>query len=63
MCLKTLITVPFERLEPFQLLRLMGVSMPSLQIHIESSDPMIYVHYSTSINELFSLMTFLLYQR
>ena len=40
MCLKRLITVPFERSEPFHLLRLMGVSVPSL--HIESTDSMIY---------------------
>ena len=39
MCLKRPITVPFERSEPFHLLRLMGVSVPSL--HIESTDSMI----------------------
>ena len=33
------ITAPFERSEPFHLLRLMGVSVPSL--HIESTDSMI----------------------
>ena len=42
MCLKRLITVPFERSEPFYLLRLMGVSVPSL--HIESTDSMIYIY-------------------
>ena len=36
MCLKRLITVPFERSEPFRLLRMMGVSVPSL--HIESTN-------------------------
>ena len=41
MCLKIPITVPFERSEPFHLLRLMGVSVPSL--HIESTDSMIYI--------------------
>ena len=41
MCLKRPITVPFERSEPFHLLRLMGVSVPSL--HIESTDSMIHV--------------------
>ena len=40
MCLKRPITAPFERSEPFHLLRLMGVSVPSL--HIESTDSMIY---------------------
>ena len=39
MCLKRPITAPFERSEPFHLLRLMGVSVPSL--HIESTDSMI----------------------
>ena len=39
MCLKRPITTPFERSEPFHLLRLMGVSVPSL--HIESTDSMI----------------------
>ena len=39
MCLKMPITAPFERSEPFHLLRLMGVSVPSL--HIESTDSMI----------------------
>ena len=39
MCLKRLITAPFERSEPFHLLRLMGMSVPSL--HIESTDSMI----------------------
>ena len=39
MCLKRLKTVPFERSEPFHLLRMMGVSVPSL--HIESTDSMI----------------------
>ena len=38
MCLKMLKTVPFERSEPFHLLRMMGVSVPSL--HIESTDSM-----------------------
>ena len=38
MC-KRLITVPFESSELFYLLRLMGVSVPSL--HIESTDSMI----------------------
>ena len=38
MCLKRLITVPFERSEVFHLLRL-GVSVPSL--HIESTNSMI----------------------
>ena len=38
MCLKRPITAPFERSEPFHLLRLMGVSVPSL--HIESTDSM-----------------------
>ena len=38
-CLKRPITAPFERSEPFHLLRLMGVSVPSL--HIESTDSMI----------------------
>ena len=42
MCLKRPITVPFERSEPFHLLRLMGVSVPSL--HIESTDSMIMLH-------------------
>ena len=42
MCLKRLITVPFERSEPFHLLRMMGVSVPSL--HIESIDSMIGVY-------------------
>ena len=36
MCVKRPITPPFERSEPFHLLRLMGVSVPSL--HIESTD-------------------------
>ena len=40
MCLKRLKTVPFERSEPFHLLRRMGVSVPSL--HIESTDSMIH---------------------
>ena len=40
MCLKRPITAPFERSEPFHLLRLMGVSVPSL--HIESTDGVIY---------------------
>ena len=40
MCLKRPITAPFERSEPFHLLRLMGVSVPSL--HIESTDSMIH---------------------
>ena len=40
MCLKRLKTVPFERSEPFYLLRMMGMSVPSL--HIESTDSMIY---------------------
>ena len=39
MCLKRLKSVPFERSEPFHLLRMMGVSVPSL--HIESTDSMI----------------------
>ena len=39
MCLKRPITASFERSEPFHLLRLMGVSVPSL--HIESTDSMI----------------------
>ena len=39
MCLKRLKTVTFERSEPFHLLRMMGVSVPSL--HIESTDSMI----------------------
>ena len=39
MCLKRLITVPFEISESLHLLRLMGVSVPSL--HIESTDSMI----------------------
>ena len=39
MCLKRPITAPFERSEPFHLLRLMGVLVPSL--HIESTDSMI----------------------
>ena len=39
MCLKRPITAPFERSEPFHLLRLMGVSVPSL--HIVSTDSMI----------------------
>ena len=39
MCLKRPITAPLERSEPFHLLRLMGVSVPSL--HIESTDSMI----------------------
>ena len=39
MCLKRLITVSFERSEPFHLLRLMGMSVPSL--HIESTESMI----------------------
>ena len=34
MCMKRLITVPFERSEPFHMLRIMGVSVPSL--HMES---------------------------
>ena len=34
MCLKRPITAPFERSEPFHLLRLMGVSVPSLHIFI-----------------------------
>ena len=32
MCLKSLITVPFERSEPFYLLWMMGVLVPSLHI-------------------------------
>ena len=45
MCLKRPITAPFERSEPFHLLRLMGVSVPSL--HIESTDSMIsHIHLS-----------------
>ena len=39
---KRLRTVPFERSEPFHLLRMMGVSVPSL--HIESTDSMIRVY-------------------
>ena len=39
MCLKRPITVRFESSEPFHLLRVMGVSVPSL--HIESTDSMI----------------------
>ena len=39
MCLKRLITVSFKRSEPFNLLRLMGVSVPSLDI--ESTDSMV----------------------
>ena len=39
MCLKRPITVPLASSEPFHLLRLMGVSVPSL--HIESIDSMI----------------------
>ena len=46
MCLKRPITVPFERSEPFHLLRLMGMSVPSP--HIESTDSLIrtkkYLH-------------------
>ena len=38
MCLKRPITAPFERSEPFHLLRLMGVLVPSL--HIESTNSM-----------------------
>ena len=45
-CLKRLITALFERSEPFHLLRLMGVSVPSL--HIESTDSMIYMYAATS---------------
>ena len=41
MCLKRLITVPFERSESFNLLRMMGVSVPSLHIELESTDSMI----------------------
>ena len=44
MCLKRLITVPFKRSEPFHLLRMMGVSVPSL--HIESTDSMITFLFS-----------------
>ena len=44
MCLKRPITAPFERSEPFHLLRLMGVSVPSL--HIESTDSMILPSFS-----------------
>ena len=40
MCLKRLITVPFEIFEPFHLLRTMGMSVPSL--HIESTDSTIH---------------------
>ena len=40
MCLKRLITVPFERSEPFHLLRMMGVSMPSLPIESTNSMPL-----------------------
>ena len=39
MCLKRPITASFERSVPFHLLRLMGVSVPSL--HMESTDSMI----------------------
>ena len=45
MCLKRLIPVPFERSEPFHLLRLMGVLVPSL--HIESTDCMILLNRSS----------------
>ena len=41
MCLKRLITVPFERSESFHLLRMMGVLVSSL--HIESTDSVIYI--------------------
>ena len=47
MCLKRPITAPFERSEPFHLLRLMGVSVPSL--HIESTDSMIYTNIQTNM--------------
>ena len=50
MCLKRLITVPFERSEPFHLLRLMGVSVPSL--HIESTDSMIYIYIIESVDSI-----------
>ena len=40
MCLKRLVTVPFERSELFHLLRTMGVSVPSL--HIESNKCYMY---------------------
>ena len=42
MCLKRLITAPFERSELFHLLRLMDVSVPFL--HIESTDSMIHAY-------------------
>ena len=51
MCLKRLITVPFERSEPFYLLRLMGVSVPSL--HIESTDSMIYIYIYHRVGRLY----------
>ena len=43
MCLKRLITVPFERSEPFYFKAKMGVSVPSL--HIESTDSMIHFKF------------------
>ena len=52
MCLKRPIIAPFERSEPFHLLRLMGVSVPSL--HIESTDSMIicYAHVVACFTQL-----------
>ena len=47
MYLKRPMTAPFERSEPFHLLRLMGVSVPSL--HIESTDSMIQSPTSPNI--------------
>ena len=43
MCLKGLITALFERFELLHLLRMMGVSVPSL--HIESINSMIHFLY------------------
>ena len=45
MCPKRLIADLFERSEPFHLLRLMGMLVPSL--HIESTDSMIVFQVSS----------------
>ena len=42
MCLERPITAPFKRSELFHLLRLMGVSVPSL--HMESTESLINAH-------------------
>ena len=52
MCLKRPIIAPFERSEPFHLLRLMGMSVPSL--HIESTDSMINTDFQFSYVSCYS---------